>query len=397
MKLLVAADAHIFRTPDGAYWCKSIYGYEFWKRYLNVFDDVKIVARVKDVPKLEIKKLRVDGEHVQVSGIPFFQGPMGLLKNYLKIQNSLKGIDLDCDAALMRMPSQTASMVYDHLRKDIPVAGEIVYDMMDDVNQPGQGMVLKILNTITSNRLKKFCIQANGVSYVTKYTIQKHYPCFSMVNGETKEHFHTDYSTITLSEDAFEKPINFKEKNSLIMVISSVSMNSNRKGERIVIQIVKKCRDRGCNVSAIIIGDGKLRKSFETYAKELGVEDYVKFTGLLPSSDEVREVMKLADIYVFPTQGEGLPRGIIEAMALGMPVLSTPVGGIPELINNEYLFDPNDSDGFADMIEKLLENTQLLTKMSYDNFQKSQEFKNDILQKKRDDFYKKLRNLASNE
>ena len=37
MKLLVATDAHIFRTPDGAYWCKSIYGYDFWKRYLNIF------------------------------------------------------------------------------------------------------------------------------------------------------------------------------------------------------------------------------------------------------------------------------------------------------------------------------------------------------------------------
>ena len=46
MKLLVATDAHIFRMPDGSYWCKSIYGYDFWKRYLNVFEDVKIVARM---------------------------------------------------------------------------------------------------------------------------------------------------------------------------------------------------------------------------------------------------------------------------------------------------------------------------------------------------------------
>jgi glycosyltransferase involved in cell wall biosynthesis len=395
MKLLVATDAHIFRTPDGKHWAKSIYGYNFWTRYLDVFDSVRIVARVKDVQEIDAKKLLVDGKGVEVVGIPFYQGPKQLLIKYAQIQHSLKGIDEGCDAALLRMPSQTATMVWKHLRKGIPLAGEIVYDMMDDVNLPGQNPILKTLHVITSNNVKKFCLSANGVSYVTENSIQEHYPSYARLHGEDKNHFETFYSTITLSKDAFTGSRNFDGYRSLTLVLSSVAMNSERKGEKVLIKAVKTCRDKGYDVKAIIIGDGTLRPAFEAYAKELGVAEFVEFTGLLPSADEVRKVMQRADMFVFPTQGEGLPRGILEAMAIGMPVLSTPVGGIPEVINKRYLFDPLDSDAYAEKICELLDNTDELTEMSKKNYEKSLEFRNELLQAKRNDFYERLKRIGS--
>lgn len=394
MKLLVATDAHIFRTPDGKHWAKSIYGYNFWTRYLDVFDSVRVVARVKDVQEIDSKKLLVDGLGVEIVGIPFYQGPKELLRKYIAIQKALKKIDADCDAALLRMPSQTATMVWKHLRKGIPLAGEIVYDMMDDVNLPGQNPIIKTLHIITSNNVKKFCLTANGVSYVTEKSIQEHYPSYARLYGEDSEHFETFYSTITLSDDAFTGSRDFSNHNGLTLVLSSVAMNSERKGEKILIKAVKNCRDRGYDVNAIIIGDGTLRPSFEVYAKELGVADFIEFTGLLPSSDEVREVMLKADMFVFPTQGEGLPRGILEAMAIGMPVLSTPVGGIPEVIDRKYLFDPMDSDAYANEVCRLLDHKEELTEMSRKNYRKSLEFRNELLQKKRNEFYLKLNHLC---
>ncbi|MCR5609617.1 MAG: glycosyltransferase family 4 protein [Lachnospiraceae bacterium] len=394
MKLLVATDAHIFRTPDGKHWAKSIYGYSFWTRYLDVFDSVRIVARVKDVQEIASNILLVDGPGIEVFGIPFYQGPLQLLKKYYRIHKCLRGINNGCDAVLLRMPSQTATMVWKHLTKKIPLAGEIVYDMMDDVNIPNQNIILKVLNIITSNNVKKFCMQANGVSYVTKSSIQKHYPSYAKIHGETKEHFETYYSTITLSENAFTGARDFSNCNELTLVLSSVAMNSERKGEKILIKTVKICRDRGYNVKAIIIGDGTLRSTFEQYAKELGVLDNIEFTGLLPSSDEVRKVMLRADVFVFPTQGEGLPRGILEAMAIGMPVLSTPVGGIPEIIDKKYLFDPKDFEAYANEVCSLIDNPTELNTMSTTNFNKSKEFKNDLLQMKRNEFYEKLKLLC---
>lgn len=394
MKLLIATDAHIFKTPNGKHWAKSIYGYDFWTRYLRVFDSVRIVARVKEVEEIDSKRLPVDGPGVEIVGIPFYQGPKQLLTQYAKIQRKLKQIDAECDAALLRMPSQTATMVWKHLRKDIPLAGEIVYDMTDDVNRSGQNPIIKMLYVITSNNMKRFCLAANGVSYVTDNSIQRHYPSYARLYGESREHFESFYSTITLSEDAFTGARNFDGYNKITLVLSSVAMNSERKGEKVLIKSVKICRDKGYDVQAILIGDGSLRKSFEQYAKDLGVSEYVTFTGLLPSSDEVRKVMLKADMFVFPTQGEGLPRGILEAMAIGMPVLSTPVGGIPEVIERKYLFAPSDAESYANAICRLLDNPDELTAMSKKNFEKSLEFRNEILQTKRDKFYGRLKALC---
>ena len=394
MKLLVATDAHVFQTADGKHWCKSIYGYSFWKRYLEVFDEVRIVARLKSIPQIEGRMIQMDGPGVEIFGIPFYQGPKQLATRYIPIQKALKNIDDGCNAALLRMPSQTATMVWKHLRKDIPLGGEIVYDLTDDVNQKGGNRIVNLLNRIQSNNLAKFCIQANGVSYVTEKSIQEHYPSYARLHGESRDHFETYYSTITLSDDAFIGSRDFSACKRLTLVLSSVAMNSERKGEKILIKAVRTCRDKGYDVQAIIIGDGSLRPSFEQYAKELSVSEYIKFTGLLPSSDEVRKVMMKADMFVFPTQGEGLPRGILEAMAIGMPVLSTPVGGIPEVIDRKYLFDPLDSDAYANMICKLLDNPSELTEMSTKNYIKSLEFRNELLQTKRNEFYEKLAALA---
>ena len=393
MKVLVATDAHIFRTPDGKHWCKSIYGYSFWERYLDVFDSVRIVARVKDVTNIEGKKLLVDGEGVEVFGIPFYQGPKQLAVKYISIQKALCGVDSGCDAAIMRMPSQTAQMAYAHLRKGIPVAGEIVYDPSDSLKESGS-VFMRIINRKISDDLKKFCLSANGISYVTEYTIQDRYPSYARIYGESKERFETYYSSITLPQYGFTGPRDYSNRKSLKLVLSSVAMNSERKGEKVLIEVVNKARQKGYDVSATLIGDGTLKKSFEDYAEQLGISEYVHFTGLLASADEVRNVMLEHDIFVFPTKGEGLPRGILEAMAVGMPVLSTPVGGIPEVIDQKYLRQPTDVEGFTNLVCDLLDHPQEMTEMSRRNYDKSLEYANDILQQRRNAFYRKLRALA---
>lgn len=393
MKVLVATDAHILQTPDGRHWCKSIYGYSFWKRYLDVFDSVRIVARIKNVTCIEGDKLLVDGVGIEVFGIPFYQGPKQLAENYLKIHNALREVDKGCDVAIMRMPSQTAQMTYEHLRKGIPVVGEIVYDPSDSLNDRCS-LFMRIIYKKISDNLKSFCMKANGVSYVTEYTIQNSYPSYARVNGESREHFETFYSSICLPSYGFTGARDYSNCKSLKLVLSSVAMNSERKGEKVLIEVVKVARQRGYDVSATLIGDGTLRKSFEDYAKELGIAEYVRFTGLLASADEVRKVMLEHDVFVFPTKGEGLPRGILEAMAVGMPVLSTPVGGIPEVIKKKYLRQPTDVEGFANLVCDLLDNPLEMTRMSHKNFEKSLEYSDDILQHRRNMFYKKLKDLV---
>ena len=288
-------------------------------------------------------------------------------------------------------------MTYRHVKGKMPIGGEIVYDPTDDLKRTDVSPIIHLFNRIISNNLKSFCRSANGVSYVTEHSIQQHYPSKARLEGESDQYFESFYSTITLSDNAFGKPRNYDGKTSLKIAFSNVSMNSERKGERILIKAVAKARESGRDVSAVLIGDGSLRSSFEALAEKLNIRDFVKFTGRLASAEEVRKVMMEADMFVFPSQAEGLPRGILEAMAIGLPVLSTPVGGIPEVIDSKYLFDPYDVDGFANEIVRLMTNTNELTEMSLNNFNSSLAYQSDKLQARRDVFYNKLKALCENE
>ncbi len=99
---------------------------------------------------------------------------------------------------------------------------------------------------------------------------------------------------------------------------------------------------------------------------ELGLDDKVTFTGKL-SKEDWRLVSEKHDIFINTTNFDNLPISVLEAMALGMPVVSTNVGGVPYLINNEkngLLVNPGKEDEMCDAIVKLLNDPQLTGALS---------------------------------
>lgn len=395
MKLLIVTDAHIFVLPDNTYWCDSVETYAFWTRFLDVFDSLRIVARVKNIISLGPQYRRADGPNVEIWPVPFYQGPKQLIGKYRLIHQNLKGCYEDCSCALFRMPSQIGFMTLTHKPAALPYAGEIVYCQKDSVC--GQRLsIRKILDAIISIKLKIFCKNANGVSYVTKETIQKYYPCHALKYGESERYFSSYYSTITLDDNAYYKPRNYSNKSRITLIISDAAMNDDRKGEITFISVVNELNKRGMNVYGVIIGDGKLLVDYKKMVLRLGLQKKIRFTGMISDYQILKKELIEADIYVLPTKGEGLPRGIIEAMALGMPVLSTPVGGIPEIIDNNYLFSPKDVQGFVDTIISLIENKDVLNQISKKNFEIAKEFNNKKLQLRRNEFYRKLALLTIN-
>lgn len=391
MKVLVTTDAHLFRTPDNKIWCKSIYGYEFWTRYLEVFKEVRIAARLKDVPECEDNWLRVDGHGVEVYAIPFFQRPWGLIRNCIKINRAIKDVYKGCDAVIYRLPSPIGQIIF-RRKNSIPTAVEVVFD---PIATSTKTLKSKILNKIMALDLKRICRKVNGVSYVTSYIIQENFPSCAKLNGPSNRYFESYYSSINLDKSRFGKPKKFEGKTRFTIVHSNVAMNSTRKGELVLIEAIKIVRQKGYNVNAIFIGDGSMRQRFEDRVKALDLQKYVKFTGLLASSSDVREILDQSDLYVLPTQAEGLPRGIIEAMAVGLPCISSPVGGIPEILEEQYLADPNNPNDYAEKIIGLISNPKIMESVSIRNIEKAKLYTNDKLQSRRNEFYSKLLQLCT--
>ena len=394
-KLLLTVDHQFVRTPDGQVWVKTIYGYDFWKRYLDVFDEVRVVARVRDIKEIDETMLLASGDKVEFYQLPQYRGPFEFAKKYNRIRHKMKEAAETCDCAIFRIPSPIASGIKKSVqKKQLPWAVEVVNDPWDTF-APGsfKSIVRPFVRYYFTKQVRKMAYCANGASYVTQKALQERYPSYSRVNGEDKNHFESYYSSINISKDYFtaghKNPVS---PYKIIHVNSCVTDYS--KGHDIVIQTLKRLRDKGLDVQVVFVGDGPARGIFEHMAEDLGIRQYISFTGLLSSRDEVRKLLIESDIMLFPTKGEGLPRTIIEAMAVGLPCLSTPVNGIPELLSNQFLVDQQNVASFCGLTEALLTNVEKYQKASRENIEKAKQYENSVLQKRRNQFYSKLKDLC---
>lgn len=391
MRALVAVDAQLFRTKDGSVWTPSIYGSDFWKRYLDVFEEIVVVSRIKEVELDEVKGfLRSDCENVIFRALPFARGAKQYLQSFTQFVSQAREAIKDVDCAIIRLPSIPATFIEYFFRKlKKPYVLEVV---VDPVNAYAEN---RIAQKILTWHLKNAVLQANGVAYVTQFALQEQYPSHSILYGQDKNYFDSYYSSITLKKDFFgfsKKYINHSKIYTIVHTANNV--NNYVKGHDVLIKAVKKLRDDNYDVNVLFIGDGQKKGEFLALADELGIKKYIMFTGILPSAEEVRKVLISADLFVFPTKAEGLPRSVIEAMAVGLPCISTPVNGIPELLEKEFLVEPLDVDGFVKKVKEFIDNPDLMEKCSDRNIIKAKEYEVSVLQSRRNKFYNKLRMLV---
>lgn len=132
---------------------------------------------------------------------------------------------------------------------------------------------------------------------------------------------------------------------------------SYRKGQRIIIMAISKLpEDLRKQISVDFIGDGAEKQMLENLSADLGMTDQVHFLGNKPNKD-VYKYLAENNVYVLMSKNEGLPISIIEAMRVGLPIISTRVSGIPELVEdgyNGFLLNP-DVDELADLLRRLPE------------------------------------------
>jgi glycosyltransferase involved in cell wall biosynthesis len=119
-------------------------------------------------------------------------------------------------------------------------------------------------------------------------------------------------------------------------------------------------------VRLVLVGDGPLRRTLEEGVRELELEGIVEITGLV-DAEEVRRRVMAARAFVLASLTEGLPVSIMEALALGRPVIATNVGAIAELVRNGetgWLVSPGNSDLLAEaMIAALRTPDEVLAAM----------------------------------
>ena len=389
-KLLMSCDDYVYLCK-GKYYARTQEKYDFYQRYLRVFEQLRLVTRCVEEEQLGKSRVALDDPRIEYIPMPFFSGPLHYAENYLRIGKAVRHITDGCNAAILRLPSTIAQRVCDQVKKTgIPYATELVFDAKD-AYESATSIVERLMWKVIHRQMIDDCEKAEGVSCVTERYMQQHY------TSKKENAFFSNYSSITLYDSFYSAPRKYpsKEVFKIAHVCTQVQFNG-RKGYNEIIDALKILKERGVKVEVNFAGpdyhDGIALLT--EYAKKHGVGEMVNFVGGV-TREQLSSYLEESDLYVMPTWAEGLPRVIIEAMAKGLPCVTTPVSGNPELVSEHFLVEYHDVEKLADRIEELITNKELYEATSRENFERSRKYEASVLEKRRDEFYRQLKSRVS--
>lgn len=198
---------------------------------------------------------------------------------------------------------------------------------------------------------------------------------------------------ITLSEyeniivERNQKRAELGLKDSDIVCISAGDIVA-RKNYSVAIDAI--ARIGNSDLHYLICGVGSEKDKLEARAKELGVEKQIHFLGF---RKDVKELLKISDIFLFTSLQEGLPRSLMEAMAVGLPCIASKIRGNVDLLEDGkggFLCDPYDSDMFAKAINKLINNKEMLSQMSKWNLEEIKKYDISVVEKEIIEIYNEV-------
>ena len=134
----------------------------------------------------------------------------------------------------------------------------------------------------------------------------------------------------------------------------SVGRLDAEKNPLLLLDVLARLRRGGERWSVRVCGEGALRAELEARAAERRLGDAVRFEGYVPFGEELLHHYRHSDALVVPSRSEGLPQTIVEALASGLPVVSSDVGGIRATFHESVaLVAPGDADGIATWLRRL--------------------------------------------
>lgn len=174
--------------------------------------------------------------------------------------------------------------------------------------------------------------------------------------------------------------------------VVTVARLSPEKGLPFLIDAVKLARHSVEDAELVIVGGGALEAELKAYAEERSLQDVVRFLGAKPNAEAMAEVAK-SGVFVLPSLGEGLGIVLLEAQALGVPVVGTRVGGIPDVIEDGktgLLVPPSDAEALAKAIVRILSEPGLGDRLAAGAKERLAKFDWDKIAERYDALYREL-------
>lgn len=379
MKLLFVHDA-TFKFDDGKYYGTSV-NPKTMSRYKYLSNDISVLIRTYPFDQNENREKYTEiTDDFHVYGMKNYMSVKGMLFERKKVKEKLKKLIKENDIIFARFSGETGKMAVRLCRKmNKPYVVECVGCYWDSFSNYGwKGKMLAPYMYLSTRHLIK---KAPYVVYVTNQFLQKRYPC----NGKSIAASNVELRPMT--DECLRKrikKINNKDKDEPTILGTAAAIDVPYKGQAYVIEAISILNKAGYNFEYQVIGTGD-KSRLESIASKFGMLDKVKFLGVL-KQDKVFDWMDTLDIYIQPSDQEGLPRALIESMSRACPAIGSTTAGIPELLDKNAIFTRKKVDKLVEVL-KYMDNKNNQLKHAQRNYDEAIEYQRDIIYKRRNDFY----------
>ena len=292
---------------------------------------------------------------VSVNTYPLFQYPPYSLSLTSKMVDVVRYEKLDLLHVHYAIPHATSAVVARSILAEEGLAVPVVTTLHGtDITIVGQDPSFAPVVTYSINA-------SDGVTAVSNFLRRETTDAFDVHNDiEVIPNFIDTRRFRRLDKEHFKRALCANGEK----VIVHVSNFRPIKNARHVVQIFYRLREQGLPVTLLLVGDGPDRVPCEHYARELGVYDNVRFLG---KQEPVEEILSIADLFLMPSGSESFGLAALEAMACGVPVVCSNIGGLPELLEGSgggFLCPLNDLEAFTAHARQLLTDDALHARMA---------------------------------
>lgn len=387
MKVVFAHDHIFYKDKNSIYYSKGSLKENVWDRYLNCFDNVEVIARVKELKSTDdIKKISKSSRaEINFNELKSISGLKSLIKNYKYDYKLAENIIVNSDGVIARLPSEIGNLAIRlAIKHNKPYAIEVVGCAWDGLWNYG-GIQGKIYAPISYLNTRYKVSKSNNTIYVTNKFLQKRYPnknyCESCSNVEL----------LSKPDDSIiENRLKRIEINRSINIGLIGSLTTKAKGIDVAIKAMRLVCKYNKDAKLYIVGAGDQDK-YNNMIIEYNLQDNVILMGTLESGNKIYEWLDSIDIYIQPSYQEGLPRATIEAMSRGCTVIGSNAGGIPELIPQEFIHKKGDYKKLSELINTYTDNITKRKEMAQINYNESKKYNKRILDEKRYNFWRLFR------
>jgi glycosyltransferase involved in cell wall biosynthesis len=342
-RLLIVTDATFYRRGDQVF-DRACFDRRFFDDYCARFDEVRVAARVSDqLPAGDLR--RADGDGLSFVDLPPVGGLRWALAPRRRYCRALERAVGWADALCLRLPSVAGWHAARLARRQGKPA---MFELTGDPLAAARGsLAAGLYGRLQYQRTRAVVARSGLGSYVSASHLQERYPAAA---GATT----AAISSIRLERARLRTPRTARWHNDRLRLIH-VGAFLPVKNQTLLIAALRLARADGLQVSLKLVGDGETRGALERQLRAAGLDDRVTLSGHLAGPERVMAEMGEADALVMPSWSEGLPRAVLEAMAVGLPVIGSDIPAHRELLPHWLLFDPASPASLLDRCRLLLD------------------------------------------